>query len=396
MAAHGHRRQVLLFLVAIILPCVVLVVLGVSMVAQERELGEKRRSDEKRRVANQIRQDLSSRLERIALQEAAAVASNPDRFTTQVYGDPTVALVGQATNGRLLLPWEQNGRRDRFQRLLADGEFSRLIREAEHEELVAGSADRAIDVYGEALAAARDPAQTTYARLLRARALGSAGRREASRRDCHQVLAANLDIVDEHGVPLALYGADRLLEEGTDSATVLKRVTAAARAEQWLSPPAICLLRDLVNSLRASLADSFLADIESAVATRLARTEQAIALQRDYQSLGLGTGNPARVHVADTRWAPYGTPTWLVGAAPSLGDEPSVIVAVWADSVFRATQASVLQTTGSGHPTARTCSTPSPSKGTHGVRTSTASQPPAGTPSTSGPSGRASGAAGSS
>jgi signal transduction histidine kinase len=344
MAANGHRRQVLLFLVAIILPCVVLVVLGLRMVAQERELGEKRQADERRRIANQIRQDLSSRLERIALQEATAVVSNPDRFTTQVYGDPAVALVGQATNGRLVLPWEQNTRRDRFQRLQADAEFSRLIREAEHEELVAGNADRAIDVYGEALVAARDPAQTTYARLLRARALGSAGRREASRRECHLVLAADLDIVDEHGVPLALYGADRLLEAGTDSAAVLERVTAAARTEHWLSPPAIYLLRDLVSGLRASLADSFPPDIESAVAARLAQTEQAIALQRDYQSLGLGAGNAARVHVADNRWVPYGTPTWLIGAAPSLGDERGVIVAVWADSVFRATQASVPET----------------------------------------------------
>jgi hypothetical protein len=196
MASSGHRRQVLLFLVAIILPCVVLVVLGLRMVAQERELSENRRADERRRVANQIRQDLSSRLERIALQEATAAISNPDKLTSTQYGDPSVALVGQATNGRLVLPWEHDARRDRFQGLLADGEFSRLIQNAEREELVAGNADRAVDLYGEALTAARDPARATYARLLRARALGTAGRREASHRDCPRVLAADLDIVD--------------------------------------------------------------------------------------------------------------------------------------------------------------------------------------------------------
>jgi signal transduction histidine kinase len=310
---------------------------------QERELGEKRRSDERRRVGSQIRQDLSSRLDRIALQEATAVVSKPDRFQMHKYADPAVALLSQARNGRLVLPWEQNPRRDHFQRLQADGEFSRLIREAEYEELASGSAERAIDVYGEALASARDPVQTVYAQLLRARALGTAGRREASRRDCRQVLAADLDVVDEHGVPLALYGADRLLEAGNDTAAVRERITAAVRSEQWLSPPAIYLLRDLVNRLRTSLGDSLPADIESAVAARLAQTEQAIALQRDYQSLGLTPGNAARVHVAEHRWVPYGTPTWLIGAAPSLGDEPSVIVAVWADSVFRATQASVLE-----------------------------------------------------
>ncbi|MDH3456484.1 MAG: HAMP domain-containing histidine kinase [Gemmatimonadota bacterium] len=343
MASSGHRRQVLLFLVAIILPCVVLVVLGLRMVAQERELSENRRADERRRVANQIRQDLSSRLERIALQEATAVIASPDRLTSTQYGDPSVALVGRVTNGRLTLPWEHDVRRDRFQRLQADGEVSRLIREAEREELVVGNADRAVELYGEALAAARDPARTTYARLLRARALGTAGRRQASQRDCRRVLAADLDIVDEHGVPLALYVADRLLEAGSDAALVRERVTAAIHTEKWLSPPAIYLLRDLVAGLRASAPDSIPPDIESAVEARRATTEQAIALQRDFQSLGLGAVSVARVHGTDNRWVPYGTPTWLIGASPSLGDEPGVIVAVRADSAFRAAEARVLE-----------------------------------------------------
>jgi signal transduction histidine kinase len=343
MASSGHRRRVLLFLVAIILPCVVLVVLGLRMVAQERELSENRQADERRRIANQIRQDLSSRLERVALQEATAVISNPSRLTSTAYGDPSVALVGRATNGRLELPWERDARRERFQRLQADGEFSGLISEAEREELVAGNASRAVELYGEALAAARDPARTTYARLLRARALGTAGRPNASQRDCRMVLAADLDIVDEHGVPLALYGADRLLEGGTDRDFVLERVTAAIHTEQWFSPSAIYLLRDLVAGLRASAPDSIPPDIESAVEARRAKTEQAIALQRDFQSLGLGAASAARVHGADNRWVPYGTPTWLIGASPSLGDEPAMIVAVRADSAFRAAETNVLE-----------------------------------------------------
>jgi hypothetical protein len=67
MAAEGHRRQVLLFLVAIILPCVVLVVLGSRMLAQERELGEKRLADGHRALTTQLRQELSAQLDRIAL-----------------------------------------------------------------------------------------------------------------------------------------------------------------------------------------------------------------------------------------------------------------------------------------------------------------------------------------
>jgi len=56
MTAHGHRRQVLLFLIAIILPCAVLVVLGLRMVRQEQELGERCMADERRRMTSQLRQ----------------------------------------------------------------------------------------------------------------------------------------------------------------------------------------------------------------------------------------------------------------------------------------------------------------------------------------------------
>jgi len=38
MSARGHRRQVLLFLVAIVVPSTVLVALSLRMIGQEREL----------------------------------------------------------------------------------------------------------------------------------------------------------------------------------------------------------------------------------------------------------------------------------------------------------------------------------------------------------------------
>ncbi len=60
MATYTHWRQVPLFLLAIILPCAVLVALGLRMIGQERELAEKRLSDERSRVTGHLRQELSS------------------------------------------------------------------------------------------------------------------------------------------------------------------------------------------------------------------------------------------------------------------------------------------------------------------------------------------------
>jgi hypothetical protein len=42
MKRQSHRRQVVLFLAAIILPCVVLAAVGIRMVGQQRELAEAR------------------------------------------------------------------------------------------------------------------------------------------------------------------------------------------------------------------------------------------------------------------------------------------------------------------------------------------------------------------
>ena len=49
MSQRGHRRQILLFLVAVIVPSVVLVALSLRMIGQERELTEKRLLDEHHR-----------------------------------------------------------------------------------------------------------------------------------------------------------------------------------------------------------------------------------------------------------------------------------------------------------------------------------------------------------
>ena len=57
MLQRSHRRRIVLFLVAIVVPSLVLVVLSLRMIGQERELTEKRLLDEQHRRVNEIRQD---------------------------------------------------------------------------------------------------------------------------------------------------------------------------------------------------------------------------------------------------------------------------------------------------------------------------------------------------
>ena len=69
-AIHPHlpRRQALLFLIAILVPCLLLLALGLRVMAQERRLDVTRRAEQRQLLVGQVRQELLSRLEGIKLQ----------------------------------------------------------------------------------------------------------------------------------------------------------------------------------------------------------------------------------------------------------------------------------------------------------------------------------------
>ena len=322
-----------------------LVVLGLRIVAQERELRGKRAADQRRSIAGQLRRELSARLARLALQEATAATANPRRLSSRSHASPAVVLVAGVADGRLVLPWEHDPRATRFRRLIGSDPFARLVAQGERAEIGARRPAEGADAYTEALAAARDPAQAAYGRLLRGRATLAAGRRTDGLRDYEAVLRTGLDVVDEHGVPLALYAATRLLDAGFARRAVTDRARQVAGEVGWLSPTALYLLRDLVRRLRTS-ADSAdaptLRPLADSIAARLACTEQAIALQRDFAQLALGAGGPRRPD-AEVRWVPYGDPPWLVGTAALLGGTADIVLAVRADSLFAAVERAALE-----------------------------------------------------
>jgi signal transduction histidine kinase len=343
MRAQGHRRQVVLFLVAVLLPCVLLMMLGARLLRQERELAEKRVADEQRRLVGEIRQKLLATLEAIKLQQAAAGAS-PARA-------PNVALVARLANGRVDLPWERSHAADQFRRLRAEEEFAARIAEAEQEELVAKNAARAAARYEQALAAARHPAQEAYARLLLARALGKGGQPAAAVAQYRRVLSASSDVADEHAVPLAFYAASRLLETdaAASRAAILDRVRAELDADAWMAPAEAYLLRELADALAKGPAASLDAAAEEAqrrISERIRSIEQSLALQNDFPNLPLARA-AGGTRQAEPLWVLFGSetpPAWLVGVAPPLGpSKAAVLVAVEAQPVFHA----VLESTAS-------------------------------------------------
>ena len=331
MASQLHRRQVLLFLAAILLPCAALVGLGLRLVVQERELGAVRRGDERRRITRQLRQELVSHLERTALRQVTAQAVNPGLLQASKYDDSTVALVARGSGATIALPWEHDERTADARRLLRQGVFAERVRQAERAEFVEAQPARAADLYRAAGRAATHPVQVGTAQLSFARALAKSGRQSDALAEYRKAIASSPDVVDEHGVPLPLYAASQLLRQGVADAPVWECLQRTFAGERWLSPPALYLLHDLVRiyaehvsegeSRRA--AGSFLQDVTG----EITRTEQALALKADFPRLGLTLIHAASARQGDT-WVPYGTPAWLVGAAPAVSGEQRVIVAV--------------------------------------------------------------------
>jgi signal transduction histidine kinase len=272
---------------------------------------------------------------RMGLEEAAAFAADPARSARRTYHNPLVVLVAVVADRRLLLPWERDPRPARFRRSLGQEAFAQLIARGEHAEIGARRPAEAVVIYAQTLAAARDRSQAGYARLLRARAALAAGRRDEALHDYDGLLRSGRDIVDEHGVPLALYAATRFLDAGGRREAIAAAMRGALDGAEWLSPAALYLLRSLCDSLPSD-ADSSGAggrrDLARAITARLMRTEQAIALQRDFPQLGLGDGSAAP-RAGEARWIAYGSPAWLVGRAAT-GGAADVVMAVRADTLF--------------------------------------------------------------
>src|SRR5262245_56364855 len=91
------KRQVLLFLFAIVVPAAVLVTLTVRLVRQEAELGIKRVETARRDAIEQLRRELTARLDVIKAS-----------FDTLPPSNPAIVFVAPLEQDRMVLPWESS------------------------------------------------------------------------------------------------------------------------------------------------------------------------------------------------------------------------------------------------------------------------------------------------
>jgi signal transduction histidine kinase len=324
-----HRRQVLLFFLAIALPCSVLIVLGLRLISQERELEERRLSEDRRQQATQMGDQLLARLERIKLEETSALAVAPERIRSRQYINKEVALLAQVDGDRLVLPWEV--RDPTVDRERASGPTNQKLQEGERLELEK-KYSQAIESYRRELAATRDATSGAEVRLALARSLVRAGRFKEAEQQYRQILTLPPQAADEDGVPWAIYAADRLLTAGAEHQALAERLASELKVQRWWSPAATYMIRDVLDKIAGaaptSPAGALAREVERGVKSYLGSLEQALALQSDFSNLGLLRARTARN--PEPLWIVYGMETWLLSLGPAFEGQQPLLIAVCA------------------------------------------------------------------
>ena len=331
MRTRGHHKQVLLFLIAVVLPSTVLVVLTWHMIGQQQELSEKRLADERHRMASEIGRKLLVRLEEIKLHEVSAAASGIEPPNTINYTSNEIVLIALAAGERLVLPWETNQMHDRLSP--DETAFFVKIRRAEQEEFAQRQFDQASALYLECINEAQKPAEQAYARLLRARVLAKSDQPDESLAEYRKVLSVGSQVTDEHGIPFCLYASGRLLERGDSYDEVSQLVASELAAKRWLSPAESYIVRDLANALVKSgpepgIRQRATEDFQQRILEHISRQEKALALQKDFPKLVLMAQWKSPEQEPESTWVPYGEGPWLVSLAPAspAGQRLAIIV----------------------------------------------------------------------
>jgi tetratricopeptide (TPR) repeat protein len=315
MKGRSHRKQILLFLLAVMLPSLILIFLTVRMIGQEKELTQKRMVEERHRIANEIGQHLLVRLENIKLQESMA-ATNWDNLQSIInYTNPEVVLLCHVDDRQLVLPWEKNQELEKNKRLLSQPKFTQKIRQGERAEFVEKNLNRAANLYSETMNSAKEPVQKGYARLLLARSLFKSSKKGEALSHYRKILELTYNVSDEYGIPFSLYAAGRLLEMDENSSDVLNSIREKLNDKYWL-------LQKTAENCAQELK------------IYVQKMDQALALRSDYLSLGLMTNQGSRIEKVQPQWIYYGKLPWLVSLSSPLSERPPFLVAVDAQKIL--------------------------------------------------------------
>jgi signal transduction histidine kinase len=316
--ADGRRRtrRIALLLSAILIPTAAVILLVFRVVRQESELSERRATEQRREALDQLRRELTARLQALRLGEVNRLIGDPARRLPSdspiVFVAPLVQDHGQDL---IVPPWE--GRR---QPPRPTAEFSRFEREGESREFRQHDAAAAIESYQRAYERGRSGWERCSARVSLGRSYLKSGMTGEAARNDRAALQECGDVADADGIPLALYAAERLLTVVGNAARndppAADYVLRRAGAPPWRSPNEVLLLQSLLRRMAGSVkADLKVGPYEQtlrALEAEIRNGEQIAALVQDaHDPLGK-LQQASRSAPGDLAWVGYGDEPWLL------------------------------------------------------------------------------------
>lgn len=332
MKNRTHKRQILLFLIAVAFPCFILIFSTFRLISQEKELSQKRLAEERQRTARDIGRRLFIHLETLKLQVIQALPEIPSSSTDLYSGNPEVVLLGLYKENSLIFPWELDQREAEGKKLLNDNDFIKLISKAEREEFVDKNYVQAAESYRQVTLKAARSLQKEYARLMLARTLARSKRPSQAGEQYLRLLAHPARYRDENGIPLFLYATEGLLAIHAHSAEILDRLASEFSQDSWFPPTEAYKVRDVLDKLQLEIDDESLVEqtqeLKKTIQERIQILEQALTIRQEFPILFKNLSSEMEPENKDSAWIPLGRIPWLLSFLHFPKGPDSLLIAV--------------------------------------------------------------------
>jgi signal transduction histidine kinase len=316
-----RTRRIALLLAAILIPTAAVLLLVVRLVRQENELSERRAAEQRREALEQLRRELTARLQALRLEEVNRLIGESGR---RLPPDSPIVFVAPMLQDHMVLPWEAG-------RPVSPptAAFARWQFDGESREFRQNDAATAVESYRRALDAARSLWERCSARLSLGRSYLKAGMTAEADRTDHAALRECGDASDSDGVPLALYAAERLLASGRNAlgesnSPVADYLLRRARAPQWRTPNEAFLLQSLLRRIASPVT----AEALRTLAVEIRNVEQIAGLVQDMPDRLGKLQRASRSAPGDLSWFGYGDEPWLLTLVSPRSFAAPVIMAV--------------------------------------------------------------------
>ena len=311
-----RNRRIFLLLAATLIPAAVLITLAVRVVRQETELGERRAAEERRDALDQLRREVSARLQAIKLQEVNRLLGESG---LAIPPDSPIVFLAPVREGRMIPPWEVQRAEP-----VRGAEFTRLRLEGESLEFRSNDAGSAIAVYKAAGKVARTLVERCEAQLWLGRTFSKAGLMKDATEVYRAMLGNCAAIADVDGIPFGLYASERLITNGQELSLAGEYVVQRIHAAYWRPPPEAYLLRSLLNALPNE--DKKQATLK--LSAQIRDMEQVMALANEGEDRLSQLRGGFRSAPGDLSWIGYGEDPWLVTVLSPTAFAAPVVMAV--------------------------------------------------------------------